>query len=67
MIAHVAGVPVEELLLQALSSGAGAGLLLARLGCFPRAVHAQSQETGGRSGKVRPWAGREVDGTTRMS
>ena len=30
MIAHVAGVPVEELLLPALASGAGAGLVLAR-------------------------------------
>jgi hypothetical protein len=30
MIAHVAGVPVEELLLLAPASGAGAGLLLAR-------------------------------------
>jgi hypothetical protein len=30
MIAHVAGVSVEELLLLVLASGAGAGLLLAR-------------------------------------
>jgi hypothetical protein len=30
MIAHVAGVPVEELLLLVLASGPGAGLLLAR-------------------------------------
>lgn len=30
MIAHVAGVPVEELVLLALTSGAGTGLLLAR-------------------------------------
>lgn len=30
MIAHVAGVPVEELLVLVLASGAGAGLLLAR-------------------------------------
>jgi hypothetical protein len=30
MIAHVAGVPVEELPLSVLASGAGAGLLLAR-------------------------------------
>jgi hypothetical protein len=30
MIAHVAGVPVEELLLLAFASGAGAGLLRAR-------------------------------------
>jgi hypothetical protein len=30
MIAHVAGVPLEEVLRLALASGAGAGLLLAR-------------------------------------
>ena len=30
MIAHVAGVPVDEVLLPVLASGAGAGLLLAR-------------------------------------
>jgi hypothetical protein len=30
MIAHVAGVPVEELLPLVLASGAGTGLLLAR-------------------------------------
>ncbi len=30
MIAHVAGVPVEELLLPVMASGAGAGWLLAR-------------------------------------
>ena len=30
MIAHVAGMPVEELLLLVLASGAGTGLLLAR-------------------------------------
>jgi hypothetical protein len=30
MIAHVAGMPVEELLLLVLASGAGAGLLPAR-------------------------------------
>jgi hypothetical protein len=30
MIAHVAGVPVEELLLLVPAGGAGAGLLLAR-------------------------------------
>jgi hypothetical protein len=30
MIAHVAGVPVEELLLLAFASGTGAGLLSAR-------------------------------------
>jgi hypothetical protein len=30
MIAHVAGLPVEELLLPVLASGAGTGLLLAR-------------------------------------
>jgi hypothetical protein len=30
MTAHIAGVPVEELLPLVLASGAGAGLLLAR-------------------------------------
>jgi hypothetical protein len=30
MIAHVAGMPVEELLLPLLASGTGSGLLLAR-------------------------------------
>jgi hypothetical protein len=30
MIAHIAGVPVEELLLLAPAGGAGAGLLLLR-------------------------------------
>jgi hypothetical protein len=37
MIAHVAGVPVEELLLPVLASGAGTGLLLARAWIATRA------------------------------
>ncbi len=38
MIAHVSGVPVEELLLLVLASGAGAGLLLARRADAGRAL-----------------------------
>jgi hypothetical protein len=37
MIAHVAGVPLEELLLPVLASGAGTGLLLARAWVASRA------------------------------
>jgi hypothetical protein len=37
MIAHLAGLPVEELLLPALASGAGTWLLLARARISSRA------------------------------
>jgi hypothetical protein len=62
MIAHVAGVPVEELLLLVLASGAGTGLLLARAWVASRLpLQPQSQETGARSGNVRPRAGRTLE------
>ena len=43
MIAHVAGVPVEELLVS--SSGAGAGLLLARAWLLVRLRRRREPET----------------------
>jgi hypothetical protein len=67
MIAHLAGVPVEEFLLPALASGAGAVLVLTRIWVASHVPLRQSRETGTRSGNVRPWAGREVDRGTRMS
>jgi hypothetical protein len=66
MIAHVAGVPVEELLLLVLASGAGSGLLVARAWVASRAPFSPGSRDRcpgpGTSGPGRAERGSQADG-----